>query len=145
MRWADEGDGLFDDAEPALEKSPLNCTCSFEEHPFPTEADDAGSLSTSQTNNHVFSTWLRPSPTHPHLRRTLLHTYRGRPLIEDNSTGETKFLDESAIFVGRLNKRMETYATLYKRFEKYGKIVSDQYKVCLSCKLTVHTKVLYGV
>lgn len=94
---------------------------------------------------HVFSTWLRPSPTHPHLRRTLLHTYRGRPLIEDNSTGETKFLDESAIFVGRLNKRMETYATLYKRFEKYGKIVSDQYKVCLSCKLTVHTKVLYGV
>ncbi|KIR29719.1 hypothetical protein I309_01204 [Cryptococcus deuterogattii LA55] len=122
VRWADEGDGLFDDAEPALEASPLNCTCSFEDHPFPTETDDAGSLSTSQTNNHVFSTWLRSCPTHPHLRRALLHTYRGRPLIEDTSTGETKFLDESAIFVGRLNKRMETYATLYKRFEKYGKI-----------------------
>lgn len=128
MRWADEGDGLFDDAEPAPETSPLNYTCSFEDHPFPTETDDAESLPTSQTNNHVFSTWLRPSPAHPHLRRALLHTYRGRPLIEDNSAGETKFLDESAIFVGRLNKRMETYATLYKRFEKYGKIVSDQYE-----------------
>ncbi|KJE04374.1 hypothetical protein I311_01856 [Cryptococcus gattii NT-10] len=122
VRWADEGDGLFDDAEPAPETSPLNYTCSFEDHPFPTETDDAESLSTSQTNNHVFSTCLRPSPAHPHLRRALLHTYRGRPLIEDNSAGETKFLDESAIFVGRLNKRMETYATLYKRFEKYGKI-----------------------
>lgn len=100
----------------------------IEDHPFPTETDDTGSLSTSHDNNHGFSTWLRPTPTHPHLRRALLHTYRGRPLIEDNSTGETKFLDESAIFVGRLNKRMETYATLYKRFEKYGKIVSGQYE-----------------
>lgn len=127
VRWADEGDGLFDDAEPALEMSPPNCAGSFEDSSSPTETDDVRSLSTPQTNNHVLSALLHPSPTHPHLRRTLIHTYRGRPLIEDNSTGETKFLDESAIFVGRLNKRMETYATLYKRFEKYGKICNMEF------------------
>ncbi|OXG50230.1 hypothetical protein J010_03002 [Cryptococcus neoformans] len=127
VRWADERDGLFDDAEPALQTSPLNCISSFEDRSSPTETDDARSLSTPQTNNHVFPTLLHPSATHPHLRRTLMHTYRGRPLIEDNSTGETKFLDESAIFVGRLNKRMETYATLYKRFQKYGKICNMEF------------------
>ncbi|WVQ80545.1 hypothetical protein IAT38_002650 [Cryptococcus sp. DSM 104549] len=69
------------------------------------------------------------SPNHPHLRRTMMHTYRGRPVSvsTDPETGESRYTDEAAVFVGRLAKSAETEATIFRRFSKYGKIYNIEY------------------
>ncbi len=67
---------------------------------------------------------LTPPSYHPFLRRALVPIYKGRALKEDTSTGEVRYIDESAIFIGRLVKTLETKETLLRRFERYGKIVS---------------------
>ena len=65
------------------------------------------------------------SPIHPYLRRAVLSVYRGRALKEESSSsGERKYVDEAAVFVGRLVKTAETKESLLERFERYGKIVS---------------------
>lgn len=38
--------------------------------------------------------------------------------------GVTRYIDEAAVFVGRLVKEKETEATLLQRFQKYGNVVS---------------------
>ena len=67
-----------------------------------------------------------PPPHHPLLRKALVPLYKGRALTEDSSSGENRFIDNAAIFVGRLVKTLETKNSLFGRFERYGKIVSDQ-------------------
>ncbi|KAK8858458.1 hypothetical protein IAR55_002685 [Kwoniella newhampshirensis] len=67
------------------------------------------------------------SPTHPHLHRAVIHTYRGRILKEDTSSKAPRYIDDSAIFVGRLNKQLESQFTLLRRFEKYGVINAIEY------------------
>jgi hypothetical protein len=58
------------------------------------------------------------------LTKTLAPTYKGRVLKEERSDGGSRFVDECAIFVGRLVKGVETEFTLLDRFAKYGRIVS---------------------
>lgn len=65
-----------------------------------------------------------PTAHHPYLRPATLPVYKGRALKEDTSSGEVRYIDEAAIFVGRLVKTIETKETLLRRFERYGKIVS---------------------
>lgn len=57
------------------------------------------------------------------LTKTLAPTYKGRLLKEERSDGGSRFVDECAIFVGRLVKGVETEFTLLDRFAKYGRIV----------------------
>jgi hypothetical protein len=57
------------------------------------------------------------------LVRTLVLTYRGRLLREEVTGAGSRFIDDAAIFVGRLVKNQETQLTLLKRFERYGRIV----------------------
>jgi hypothetical protein len=57
------------------------------------------------------------------LTKTLAPTYRGRLLKEERVDGGSRFVDECAVFVGRLVKGEETQSTLYQRFAKYGRIV----------------------
>ena len=64
-----------------------------------------------------------PPTHHSSLRRALVPTYKGRVLREDMSTGEARYIDDAAVFVGRLIKAAETRETLFRRFERYGKIV----------------------
>jgi hypothetical protein len=45
-------------------------------------------------------------------------------LKEEIVRGELRFVDECAIFVGRLVKEKETPLTLLKRFAQYGQVVS---------------------
>jgi len=59
----------------------------------------------------------------PHLERKVVLTYRGRVLREEVVDGQPRYIDDAAIFVGRLVKEQETSLTLLKRFERYGKIV----------------------
>ena len=54
----------------------------------------------------------------------MLPIYKGRALKEITSDGEVRYIDEAAIFVGRLVKTAETKDTLLRRFQLYGKIVS---------------------
>jgi hypothetical protein len=63
-------------------------------------------------------------PQYPGLIKRVIPTYKGRSLREDSSTGETKYYDECAVFVGRLVKGQETELTLLRRFARYGDIVS---------------------
>jgi hypothetical protein len=51
-------------------------------------------------------------------------TYKGRLLRQDLSSGEPKYYDECAVFVGRLVKGQESEGSLLKRFSKYGEVVS---------------------
>lgn len=62
---------------------------------------------------------------YPGLTKSLAPTYRGRLLKEELVNGTSRFTDESAIFVGRLVKEVETQFSLLERFAKYGRIVSD--------------------
>lgn len=64
------------------------------------------------------------SSDYPYLTRVIAPTYRGRLLKPEIIKGEIKYIDESAVFVGRLVKEQETDATLLKRFSKYGRVVS---------------------
>ncbi|WWD04716.1 hypothetical protein V865_002787 [Kwoniella europaea PYCC6329] len=83
------------------------------------------------------------SPNHPNLRRTILHTYKGRPLIQDMSSDEERFIDERAIFVGRLVKHVETSATLLKRFNKYGTVSTIEYNPSYSAASYATARILY--
>ncbi|WVF69314.1 hypothetical protein IAT40_004090 [Kwoniella sp. CBS 6097] len=83
------------------------------------------------------------SPNHPLLRRGLIYTYRGRVLIEDMSTGEPRYIDERAIFVGRLDKGRETASTLLKRFEKYGKVCAVEYNPMHSSSTYASARILF--
>lgn len=58
-------------------------------------------------------------------------TYKGRPLRKDNWLGQTRFIDDAAIFVRHLS-RQETEQTLVERFSKYGQIngVEMEYGRC---------------
>lgn len=67
---------------------------------------------------------LSMESNHPGLVRTLVLTYRGRQLREEIKDGASRYIDDAAIFVGRLVKGRETEFTLLKRFERYGNIVS---------------------
>jgi hypothetical protein len=61
----------------------------------------------------------------PHLQRSVVLTYRGRIIRqEDHQDGQPRYIDDAAIFVGRLVKEQENTMSLLKRFERYGKIVS---------------------
>ncbi|ODN74558.1 hypothetical protein L202_06925 [Cryptococcus amylolentus CBS 6039] len=130
VRWADERDGLFsDDPSATTLKWPSHSNA---HRPLP---QDRSSPSPSDPVIHTPTTphatipssssltILGPSPTHPTLRRALWHSYRGRTLVQDNASGEARFLDESAVFVGRVNKDMESNASLQTRFGKYGRII----------------------
>lgn len=57
------------------------------------------------------------------LTKTLVPTYRGRLLTEERGDRGSRFIDECAVFVGRLVKGVETQLTLHERFAKYGRIV----------------------
>ena len=70
---------------------------------------------------HTYNTDNR----YPLLRKTLLHLYKGRPLVQDESKGVTRFIDDAGVFVGRLCKTQETTASLLQRFQKYGNIVGQ--------------------
>ncbi|WVQ96814.1 hypothetical protein IAU59_003921 [Kwoniella sp. CBS 9459] len=83
------------------------------------------------------------SPTHPMLRRGLIHTYRGRMLTEDVSTGEPRYFDERAIFVGRLVKGLETAATLLQRFAKYGKVCTIEYNPKTAMSTYASARILF--
>ncbi|WRT67642.1 uncharacterized protein IL334_004614 [Kwoniella shivajii] len=83
------------------------------------------------------------SPNHPHLRRSLVHTYKGRPLIEDITSSEPKYIDERAVFVGKLVKTSETGSTLFNRFEKYGKIATIEYNPQASPSVYTTARILY--
>lgn len=72
-------------------------------------------------------------PRYPHLRRRLLPTYRGRPLRHETVGGVDRFVDDLGIFVNKLVKEKETEATIFRRFSKYGHIVS-----LISCATAVH-------
>jgi hypothetical protein len=61
---------------------------------------------------------------YPHLAKVVAPTYRGRLLNEEMHKGEVRYIDPSAVFVGRLVKEQETEATLLQRFGKYGQVVS---------------------
>lgn len=76
-----------------------------------------------------------PSPPHApielsseyaHLRKLLAPTYRGRLLKEVHASGDgqTRYIDESAVFVGRVVKERESEVSLFQRFAKYGPVVS---------------------
>nr|XP_031859605.1 uncharacterized protein CI109_004880 [Kwoniella shandongensis]KAA5526677.1 hypothetical protein CI109_004880 [Kwoniella shandongensis] len=78
-------------------------------------------------DNSVNIVDVETSPNHPHLRRAVVHTYRGRVLTEDLTSDEPRYIDERAIFVGRLNKELETQLTLLRRFERYGIVNAVEY------------------
>ncbi|GMK57379.1 hypothetical protein CspeluHIS016_0402130 [Cutaneotrichosporon spelunceum] len=61
------------------------------------------------------------------LIRKLVPMYRGRQLREEIDGGESRFVDDAAIFVGHLVKEKETQLTLLKRFERYGRITAIEY------------------
>lgn len=48
---------------------------------------------------------------------------------EEVEDGVSRYIDDAAVFVGRLVKTQETQLTLFKRFERYGKIVSAHVSV----------------
>ncbi|WWC88819.1 uncharacterized protein L201_003732 [Kwoniella dendrophila CBS 6074] len=83
------------------------------------------------------------SPNHPHLRRMIIHTYKGRPLVEDTSSGQPKYVDDRAIFVGKLVKHAETGATLLKRFERYGRISTIEYNPLVTTSTYATARILY--
>ncbi|TYJ53675.1 hypothetical protein B9479_005701 [Cryptococcus floricola] len=130
VRWADERDGLFsDDPNATTLKWPSQSNA---HRPFPQDRSSPSPpdpvIHTPTTPHATIPscsslTILGPSQTHPTLRRALLHSYRGRTLVQDNTSGEARFLDESAVFVGRVNKDMESNASLQTRFGKYGRII----------------------
>ena len=66
------------------------------------------------------------------LTKTLAPTYKGRLLKEERSEGGSRFVDECAIFVGRLVKGVETEFTLLDRFAKYGRIVCSSSSLLLT-------------
>lgn len=144
VRWATKDDGDFQRA-PSERAVPGLVGFSREELPPPEPryaslSNSATSTSSSDTQvkmepltprqeeSPIFANVNTPNgmhdPTYPHLRRFLVHTYRGRTLREDMTTGEPRYFDDSAIFVGKLVKQHETVQTLFERFARYGNIVS---------------------
>ncbi|WVQ72880.1 hypothetical protein IAR50_002441 [Cryptococcus sp. DSM 104548] len=129
VRWADERDGLFSDDPTAktLQWPNISINRPFpQDHSSPSPPDPAIHIPTILQNtlsSPSMPTILGSSPTHPTPRRALVHSSRGRTLVQDNSTGEARFLDECAVFVGRVNKDLESNESLQKRFEKYGRIM----------------------
>ncbi|OCF62343.1 hypothetical protein L486_02011 [Kwoniella mangroviensis CBS 10435] len=136
-RWADEGDGYDANAEveipPSVTTEPVT--------PITREGPTVTPLS------QPIPQYAYPpsgySPNHPNLRRTILHTYKGRPLIHDMSSDEERFIDERAIFVGRLVKQVETSATLLKRFSRYGTISTIEYNPSYSAASYATARILY--
>ncbi|OCF31312.1 hypothetical protein I316_07098 [Kwoniella heveanensis BCC8398] len=143
VRWADETDGktVVDDVPSTL------LTAARLSPPAPTEAtpplDHPSANPMSIPVTMQAETSFGYSPTHPLLRRQLIHTYRGRVLVEDLSSGEPKYIDERAVFVGRLVKGSETSATLLKRFEKYGRICSIEYNPLTALSTYASARVLF--
>ncbi|BEI94193.1 uncharacterized protein CcaverHIS019_0606520 [Cutaneotrichosporon cavernicola] len=82
----------------------------------PTPAEDTGPSRPSSTGS-----------TCPGLVRKLVPMYRGRLLREEIINGRSRFVDDAAIFVGRITKEQETQLTLLKRFERYGRIAAIEY------------------
>ncbi|BEJ17110.1 hypothetical protein CspHIS471_0605110 [Cutaneotrichosporon sp. HIS471] len=82
----------------------------------PTAAEDTGPSRPSSTGS-----------TCPGLVRKLVPMYRGRLLREEIINGQSRFVDDAAIFVGRITKEQETQLTLLKRFERYGRIAAIEY------------------
>lgn len=74
---------------------------------------------------------LKPAPQlphvddhqYPHLVPQVMLTYRGRLIREEVVDGQPRYIDDAAIFVGRLVKEQENTMSLLSRFERYGKIV----------------------
>ena len=55
----------------------------------------------------------------------MIPVYKGRALKEEpQSDGSVRYTDDAAIFIGRLVKTQETKESLFRRFERYGNIVS---------------------
>lgn len=79
-------------------------------------------------------------PRYPHLRRRFLPTYRGRPLRHEAVNGVPRFVDDLGVFVGKLVKEKETEETIFRRFSKYGRIVSYS-RFVLRAGLTEHSVV----
>lgn len=86
----------------------------------PVEHRDPSVSQAPSESQHSMST----DAQYPHLVRSLVPTYRGRQLREEVQDGVSRYIDDAAVFVGRLSKTQETQLTLFKRFERYGKIVS---------------------
>lgn len=68
-------------------------------------------------------------PRYPHLRKRIIPMYRGRTLREDLSEENPRFFDDAAVFVGRLVKEQETEESLFRRFSRYGQVVSSHWSV----------------
>lgn len=68
-------------------------------------------------------------PRYPHLRRRFLPTYRGRRLRHESVNGVPRFVDDLGVFVGKLVKEKETEESIFRRFSKYGQIVSPSVRV----------------
>lgn len=66
-----------------------------------------------------------PDEHFPNLVRKVVLTYRGRIVREEFVDGQPRYIDDAAIFVGRLVKEQETTISLLKRFERHGKIVGS--------------------
>lgn len=88
-----------------------------------------GLTSTTPAANHVIPSHQTESPImapsyHPFLYKALVPIYKGRTLKEITSDGEARFIDQAAVFVGRLVKTVESKETLFRRFRRYGRIVN---------------------
>jgi hypothetical protein len=82
---------------------------------------------------------------YPGLTKTLVPTYRGRLLKEELVDGaSSRFIDESAIFVGRLVKETETVHTLFSRFAKYGMINGIEYNTRKVLNTYATARILYS-
>lgn len=68
-------------------------------------------------------------PRYPHLRKRIIPIYRGRTLREDLSGETPSYVDDAAVFAGRIVKESETEHTLFERFSRYGQIVSQLLRV----------------
>ncbi|KAL7423191.1 hypothetical protein Q5752_002491 [Cryptotrichosporon argae] len=82
-------------------------------------------------------------PRYPHLRKAVIHTYKGRILREDTSAGVIRYIDDSAVFVGRLVKGQETTSTLLQRFGRYGRVNNLEYNPSAAQTTYATARILY--
>jgi hypothetical protein len=109
-----------------------------DEEQSPTDSHPLSQLGEGEAEPVLKRTVLVPPPSLPtkpvdgplledysHLERKVVLTYRGRLIREELDDGQARYIDDAAIFVGRLVKEQENTLSLLKRFENYGKVVSE--------------------
>nr|XP_018262528.1 uncharacterized protein I303_05545 [Kwoniella dejecticola CBS 10117]OBR84686.1 hypothetical protein I303_05545 [Kwoniella dejecticola CBS 10117] len=137
VRWADEGDGIHQDNENEDLYSNGGASMSPTSR-MRNEMEDANAPYHSSATSFAAEGY---SPTHPQLRRSIVHTYKGRSLVQNPSTGA--FIDQSAVFVGRLNRNAEKPNTLLRRFERYGRITDIEFNPIASGNSYITARILY--